>query len=217
MNDRYELWLLDASSIPLALIDSVVLSRDMNLQQEITWTAGLTCRESFYASVMQELDPGGSCAGDYLARYINQLAGNKPSAQWYYRLKDGSGLGLSGINIASGLEGRCMGVEAFPELLLRSEGHDKKHSQLIQEFLVWQAPCLLSLSGLGKNVRQELEQHARKQAEVVDKQYRLYPEVIDQSFIKAARVEAMLRKGQQQKIPQEDILSPFYIELHPPE
>jgi len=215
MKDRYELWLLDESHVPLALLDSVVDSRHMDLQQSIAWRAGLACRENFRTNVMRELDPGADCAGDYLANYINLTAGDKPSAQWFQRQSDGSGLGLQGIHLATGLEGRYLDQDAFPRFLLREEGYEEKHYELIQEFIAWQAPWLLLLSGFEKNIRQALEQQAQRHALVVDKQYRLYPEIVDQSVIKAARVEAMLRKGQEQKNNQDDIMSTFYIELHP--
>jgi hypothetical protein len=215
MKDQYELWLLDESQLPLVLLDSTVFSHDMDLQQAIDWRAGLACRENFSAPVVQELDPEAKSAAEYLANYINNLAGDKPTAQWFHRQANDAGLGLQGINMAGDLEGRHLGAEFFPEFFVQIDGHDDKHSKLIQEFLAWQAPWLLLLSGLDNDVRQMLEQQARQQALVVDKQFRLYPEIIDPAFIKAARVEAMLRKGQQQKSDQEDIMSTFYIELHP--
>jgi hypothetical protein len=99
--------------------------------------------------------------------------------------------------------------------MLNAHCHDELHSLLIEAFFQWQAPWLLLLPGLAHEQRQSLEQHARFQALVVDKQFRLYPDVIDEALIKAARVEAMLRKGQQQEKSQEEIMSTFYIELHP--
>ncbi len=69
------------------------------------------------------------------------------------------------------------------------------------------------LSNLSVEKRQYFEQLARKQALLVDAPYRLYPEVIDQAAIKAARVEAMMRKNHPDEVVKEDILSSWYLEL----
>ena len=132
-----------------------------------------------------------------------------------YRPADGSGMGLQGINLLSCMQDRQLPQEAFPPYFLRSDGHDDRHRILVEEFFRWQAPWLLLLPDLQGAERRVLERHARPQALIVDKQFRLYPEIIDEALIKAARVEAMLRKGQQQEPSEEDIMSTFYIELHP--
>lgn len=62
-------------------------------------------------------------------------------------------------------------------------------------------------------MRMELEQHARKQAMLVEQHYRLYPAVIDASFLRAARVEAMLRKSQPHEEKQDRSMSTWYLEL----
>lgn len=215
MKDQCELWLLDKAQKPPALLDSVVVAQHADLEQSIEWRAGLACRESFFAEVMHEFDTDTKCAGDFLAEYINGAAGEKPSAQWFQRQIDGAGRGLQGIHLSTRLEGRFLGAELFPQYLIRTDGHDEKHRLLIDEYLAWQAPWLLSLCGWGKKERQELERQACRHALVVDKQYRLFPEIIDQSLIKAARVEAMMRKGLQPENNEDDIMSTFYIELHP--
>jgi hypothetical protein len=217
LKDRYELWLLDTKGSPLVLLDSAVSADDMDLYQSIDWRAGLVCRENFTSAVMQDIKGSSdavSCAGEYLTQYINTLAGDKPSAQWFYRQADGNGLGLQGINLLVSMEGRRLLNETFPNYFMRSQGHDDNHSILLEEFFQWQAPWLLLLPDLESTERQVLEQHARPQALIIDKQFRLYPEIIDEALIKAARVEAMLRKGQQEKS-EEDVMSTFYIELHP--
>ena len=105
--------------------------------------------------------------------------------------------------------------EAFPYLLPNDLCHDEMRSELIAAFLQWQAPWVLQLPGLPREQRQAPERHARTQALEIEKQYRLYPEEIDAALIKAARVEAMMHRSQQDEKSQEDIMSTFYIELHP--
>ena len=111
--------------------------------------------------------------------------------------------------------GRRLPAEDFPVYLLRARGHDANHEALLQAFFQWQAPWLLLLPDVDREQRRELERCARTQALVVDRQFRLYPEVIDEAFIKAARVEAMLRKRRHPEINQDDVMSTYYIELHP--
>jgi hypothetical protein len=72
------------------------------------------------------------------------------------------------------------------------------------------------LPTLDPGARHHFEQCARKQALVVERQYKLYPEIIDKSAINAARVEARLRNSQVQPVEEEEmVLSTFYLELNP--
>ncbi|MGD8999345.1 MAG: hypothetical protein PVF75_02935 [Granulosicoccaceae bacterium] len=41
----------------------------------------------------------------------------------------------------------------------------------------------------------------------------LYPAILDEELIRAARVEAMMRKSQPQQQDSEDVMSTFYIEM----
>ena len=176
------------------------------------------CRENFSSAVIRDIEGFGEpavCAGAYLTQYINSLAGDKPCAQWFHRQADGSGLGMQGIDLQTSLQARRLPKEAFPGYLMRSQGHDANHSILLEEFFRWQAPWLLLLPDLGSAERQALEQHARPQALIIEKQFRLYPQIIDEALVKAARVEAMLRRQGQQQKSEEDVMSTFYIELHP--
>ena len=54
-------------------------------------------------------------------------------------------------------------------------------------------PCLVLLRHLDSQTRQHYEQQARQHAVVVAQQYRLYPEIIEENQIQAARIEAKLR------------------------
>ncbi len=218
LRDNYELWLLDGAGLPLALLDSAVYARDMDLRKSIDWRAGLACREHFHADVMEQIQQDEvekTSAGDYLTQYINRLAGASAAAQWFHRQPGGDGLGLQGINLPSAWEDRRLGKQAFPGYMLNPQGHDPLHNDLIEAFFNWQAPWLLLLQGLPAEQRRALERHARPRALVIEKQFKLYPEIVDTALIKAARVEAMLRNGQQAEKSREDVMSTFYIELHP--
>lgn len=192
--DRYELWLLDQARQPLALINSVVHEHEIDTNLPIDWRAGLACRRSFVTEMMDQICHG-ECLnpGEYLTDYINQCSGERPAAQWFRRNMDGSGLGLAGINLAAHHSSRRIPATNFPDLFIQTNSHDLEHSQLIEEFLAWQAPWILLLGNLESKTRQHYEQLARFQALVVAAQYRLYPNIVDLKAIKAARVEARLR------------------------
>ncbi len=214
--DVVELWLLDTAGRPLALLDSALDAGDIDAGQAPGWRPGLDCRRTFTSSVAgQLLDPHYSQGDvtDYLAAYINALAGPTPAAQVFRRNAGGSGSGLWGINLPAGLEQRELENSAFPPQLLDRDRHDELHTRLVDDFIRWQAPWQLLLPGMDAAERGELELHARVQPLKVARQYRLYPDIIDRAVIDAARVEARLRKTVQQRKPSEKIMSTFYIEL----
>lgn len=214
--DCFELWLLDEEGRPLALLESVVSEHELDLDRSIAWRAGFAACERFASPMMQNLGVASLAAGEYLMRYINARAGTHPAAQWFWRLPNGSGIGMPGIYLPAAWESRTLDLAAFPALLLSLLEHDEAHRQLILDFHAWQAPWLLLLSHLDRDTRSMLERQARRQAAEVLKHYRLYPPAADESQIKAALVEAILRRSQGGSMQdQDDAMSTYYIELHP--
>jgi hypothetical protein len=211
--DSHELWLLDDDRRPLALLHSTVSANDIDLDLPIEWRAGFAARERFSSDARPATTD--EAASDYLARYVNARAGSVPAAQWFRRESDGSGTGLKGMGLPAGLVGRSVEPAAFPALFLSLADHDDGHRRLVEEYLAWQAPWLLLLPGLDGDTRRRLEKHARRQALEVLKQYRLYPEIIDEEGIKTALVEAVMRRSQLSSEQRGDSLSTFYIELNP--
>ena len=65
----------------------------------------------------------------------------------------------------------------------------------MRDFLAWQAPWLLTLQGIPDGTRATLERAAFRQATRVADLYRLYPSVLDDARLNAARVEAALRSS----------------------
>lgn len=216
--DHFELWLLDTGFQPLVLLESAVAESDIDLGLPITWHAGIAACRHFTSTAMAALQadaPSPPCAGDYLTRYINGRAGREPTAQWFRREPDAGGIGLRGIGMPSVLAGRVLDKTAFPPYFLADRGHDAAHERLVADFLAWQAPWTLLMPNLDADTRRVLEQQARRQPFVVEQQFRLYPQIIDDSPILAARVEAALRRSQSPPEQQDDALSTFYIELNP--
>ena len=208
--DCYELWLLDAVGAPLALLSSVVSAGEIDPDLPLVWRPGQVSDSFFHSSLREE-------PGECLSRYINGRAGRKPAAAWLLRAPDGSGQAVAGINLPDSWAERTWCAADFPMFCLGEEGHDAAHRQLIADFHVWQAPCLLLLPGWPVEVRRRLEMQARHQAEKVGHLFRLYPDAVDERFIQAARVEALLKRSQALGPAQEEVLSTFYIELNPGE
>jgi hypothetical protein len=75
-------------------------------------------------------------------------------------------------------------------------------------FLNWMSPWFLLLDFLKDDQRETLEKTARKHAMLVDKLHVLYPRIIAEKHIKAARVEAMLRKTLQDRQQETDSSNP---------
>lgn len=217
LEDRIELWLLDEKNLPLGLLDSAVSEEDIELDCPIDWRAGRECRKHFYSPRMLDLQETAQTeagAGEYLTRHINKRAGERPQAQWFRRKPDGCGEGLSGINLETGLQDRRLPDSAFPTYFLREDDNSRPHRQLIQDYLAWQAPCLLLLQNLATPARRRFERLATSRALSVDKQYRLYPAILDEAAIKTARVEATLRSNAAQEDEEEKTLATYYIELN---
>ncbi len=214
--DTYELWLLDTTGAPLALLASAMDESQLDLDIAPHWRAGYLAAERFTSAAAHAMaldEP----AADYLTRYVNAQAGPIPAAQWFWRDEERAGYGLVGINLPARWHARVLGAEAFPPTLLAVSAPDAPHRQLIAEFQAWQAPWLLMLPDLEPGLRKTLEQHARTQAALVLKHHRLYPETVDAVSIKAALVEAVMRQSAPEPASRPDpTLSTFYIELESP-
>jgi hypothetical protein len=195
--DKYELWLLDRNSNePLALLDSVCHEKVIYSPDNLAWEAGIRCKQEFLKEY--PLPHGNvNSAGELLNKLINQRAGARPSAQWFYRNQFSYGKGLGGVNIEPELIGRELSARIFPKMLVQQQWQDETSSSLVDAFIRWLSPYLLVLDFLRDAQREMLEITARDHALLVDRMYPLYPKIINQQAIKAARVEAMLRKSTQ--------------------
>jgi len=79
--------------------------------------------------------------------------------------------------------------------LIRDDWDNEQDQRLCDLYLQRLAPRLLMVHDLPQKVRQRLEQAAREYVFDVERFYRLYPEVIDNSLLTSARVEAQLRRA----------------------
>lgn len=217
--DNYELWLLDKNEKPLTLIDSALRENNIDDQPFLDWRAGQVCCRTFksnaYESIKNHCNSDMS-AGQYLTHYINHLCDTPQKAQWFKRTIDNHGIGMRGHNIPDSLVGRELNETEFNPFMINDTLHDNLHINLINEFIQWQSPWLLLLDTLTESQRMIFEEKSRGRALVVDELYHLYPEIIDISFINAARVEAAFRKNSSHPEKKDtEVLSTEYLEMHP--
>lgn len=207
--DQFELWLLDRSDQPLALLHSVRTHSETDTRPPLDWRAGMAAQERFQSAAIAGQ---AESAGAYLTRHVNSLASGV--AQWFCRSDDGAGLGLHTLKGGDPLRGRVLEAEAFPPLFIATAGMDAAHTRLVHDYHAWQAPWMLLLPHLDRATRSALEASACQQAESIEKHCRLYPAMIDRAALQAARVEAALVRSQPRPQTSDDVMPMFYIELN---
>jgi len=200
--DRFELWLLDKQSLPLALLATTDEPGRIGDLRPQPWQAAPLPEHGFRSPVLdgepalpgEAQNPRRHAAA--VEVLIRQAAGPNPVQQWFERDAEGGGQGLA-HRVPAALAGRELPAEQFPELPWRTDWASERDAALMADYVAWSAPRLLTLHGLGDQIRAALEVAARRQAEVVDGLYPLYPRILDRGLIDAARVEARLRRAAQ--------------------
>ncbi len=199
LRDRFELWLLDREQRPLALLGSTVEERLVDQVQGETWHASPPAGRPFESNTLLGL---GMPAADLrhrrrhaedLERRVSEQARSPADRQWFHRGGDGRGLGLAHQAPAE-LADRLLPAESFPRLFVRTDWTDATTTAVARDYLDWCAPRLLTLPTLTEPERDHLERAAQRQAELVDRQHRLYPAILNRELVDAARVEARLRR-----------------------
>jgi hypothetical protein len=192
--DNFEHWLLDDQGQPLALLATTVEQRFTAEICADSWSATAPRSPDFTAaSLTAQGIPASDAHGnrhhaDTLERLIRDAAGPVPRRCWYQRQADGS---------ATPLDADChaLPATAFPELPLRTAWPDAAGTALVEDYLDWLAPLLLTLDTLGEATRRDLEQAARHQALQMTDHHPLYPQVLQPDVLDTARVEARLRRA----------------------
>lgn len=91
-------------------------------------------------------------------------------------------------------QGQSLDPAKFPTVGLRNQWSDPESRQLVNDYLAWIAPSLLTLPWLESEQRKALERYLQIQATSVEYHWRLYPEVTDTALVRAARVQARLQE-----------------------
>jgi hypothetical protein len=83
----------------------------------------------------------------------------------------------------------------LPCFLLSETWSNDEASSLVNDYIAWIAPSLLSLQHLGEAERDRLEGHLNVQAVSIEHHWHLYPDVVDEKKLKAARVQCRLQQS----------------------
>lgn len=198
--DRFELWLLDGQSVPLALLATTDDPRRVADLRPQPWQAAPLTEHGFRSPALAAAPVRAGDADNprrdaaAVEALIRQTAGGNPVQQWFERNDDGGGRGLA-HRAPPALADRELSAGQFPELPWRAGWAGDRDAALMADYLAWSAPRLLTLHGLSDDTRAALESAARQRAAVVDALWLLYPRILDRSLIDAARVEARLRRA----------------------
>lgn len=194
--DRCELWLLDgATSAPLVLVAAGRDPQRLPPVRHPEWQPTLLSDHSFTRTGSNPTDTPPYAPREAMADLVRRAAGQNPAAQWFERRDDGSGRAIAGVHCDDKLNGRILAKVEFPELLIREEWPDAEAQQLLNDYIEWQAPFLLTLPDISSLTRKRLEQLAFKQPFKVEGQHKLWPEVIDQARLRAVLIEAQMRRS----------------------
>ena len=190
--DNYECWATDCSGAPVALLattENPAVMRDVRVGH---WQATRQADHSFESPSLLERgiptrgDRGPRQHAERLEKQVRQLGRHKA---WFRRGPNGEGERMN-----SPAEPQTEDAAMFPALGLKTYWKRDIESDLVRDYLAWQAPRLLMLQNIDDDERRWLERHACRQAVELAAGYRLIPQVIDHDAIEAARVEARLRR-----------------------
>lgn len=175
--DNYEYWLLDPKDKqPLALIFSCTDAKEMdNYPARPEWTA-LPAAVLPIEPTDSELSGGESPVNYRLESLVNARAGSSPQARWYQR--------------------EAGDYDRFPALLVREDWEHEAERHLCQRYLKRQSTRLLMLHNLSHDDRLRLEQCAREYIFEIERFFPLYPVIADTKMMNAMRVEAQLRRSE---------------------
>ena len=123
-----------------------------------------------------------------LEKLVERTASLNICKYWVDREDDGSGM--------LEIKGERIKVDEFPGFLICEDWPDEKEIALVNDYIAWVAPSLLSLQHLSKAERDRLESHLNAQAVSVEHHWHLYPETVDEKKLTAARVQCRLQKAQ---------------------
>jgi hypothetical protein len=180
--DNRELWLFDqAEQRPLALLASAIADSILPSPEPRYWSScigadGVPSQRRYPAATQLET-------------LVRERAGFNINKRWIDRQDDGSG-------IFEASNSRLQ-ADAFPVFLLSEDWPEAEQATLARGYIEWTAPSLLTLQNLGTDERTRLENSLNIQAESVEHHWHLYPEIIDENCVRAARVQCRLQKANQ--------------------
>ena len=91
--------------------------------------------------------------------------------------------------------GSTIPADQFPVLLLDENWVNDEEQLRASEYIKWISPSLLTLQHLDNATRSRLENNLNVQAISIEHHWHLYPEIIDQKLLKAARVQSKIENS----------------------
>jgi hypothetical protein len=178
LEDTRELWIFDKDDrIPLALLSSALPDAGVLSSEPKVWSAS----KGADGTASQRRYPHT----DELEEQVKQRSGNGMYTQWLRRRAGGEGI----------LEdtGDSVLAEKFPVLLLDENWDGEREQRIVRDYIRWISPSLLTLQHLDMATRERVEKNLHVQAISIEHHWHLYPEVIDQKLLKAARVQSRIQ------------------------
>ena len=189
--DNYELWLLDPEHKPVVLIKSAVDNRHLVLPRQSHWYPFHLNDTSFKS----ELTKTNKHAQNMLSSIVLERLSAHPACVWIKRDDQRHGHIIACHPKRLRKSHSFIPNEHFPTLLISGNWDNNTTNSLVNDYISWQAPLLLTLDYLSDNTRKALENSAQLRPDVVDKFHRLYPKVIDTKLLNKILVEATMRKA----------------------
>ena len=177
--DTRELWLFDKDERqPLALLASLKPGDKPPSPEPKYWKSCLGAN----GVASQYRFP----AARELEKLIERTASSNVCRYWVNREEGGGGMMERGKDNFS--------IGEFPSFLISDNWPDEVDSSLVNEYIEWIAPSLLTLQNLTDVERNRLENSLNVQAISVEHHWHLYPEMVDETKLTAARVQCRLQK-----------------------
>ena len=117
---------------------------------------------------------------------MRQRAGFNIRKYWIKRLPGGDGIVEN--------TGSSIPADQFPVLLLDENWVNDEEQLRAREYIRWISPSLLTLQHLDNYTRARIENNLNVQAISIEHHWHLYPEIINQKLLKAARVQSKIEK-----------------------
>jgi hypothetical protein len=172
--DYKELWLLDeAGQYPLALLSAHVLGLEPPMRKPHCWRG---CLESSRVGARHRF-----AQIDRLERSVRRRAGLNPKGLWV--------TWDSARVTAKTDEGILYNKACFPTFGISEHWIDEREQALVQSYIDWMAPALLTLPYLNQSERLRLELILNKGAHRVEYYWRLSPAIVDKDRIDTIGIE----------------------------
>ena len=179
LEDNRELWLFDSdNNSPLALLASLRPGASLPASEPGGWS----CCIGANGSRIQRRFP----QSPELETQVWQRAGLNINKYWIRRSAGGDGVVET--------TGDTISANKFPVLLLEENWTNDEEQRRACEYIRWISPSLLTLQQLDKATRTRIENNLNVQAISIEHHWRLYPEIINQKLLNAARVQSRIEQ-----------------------